>query len=86
MFRVLVAVFASLSAVTASAADGAALYKANCAACHGAEGKGGSGPAVAGKSVGVVTAMVNYHPPPMNNIKLSAEETKAVASFVAALK
>jgi len=30
----------ALRATAASAEDGAALYKAKCASCHGAEGKG----------------------------------------------
>ena len=29
-----------------SQADGAALYEANCATCHGADGQGGIGPAI----------------------------------------
>ena len=32
----------------ADAAAGEAVYDANCAVCHGADGEGGSGPAMAG--------------------------------------
>ncbi|MGA8892390.1 MAG: c-type cytochrome, partial [Anaeromyxobacteraceae bacterium] len=59
---------------------------ASCAACHGAAGKGGSGPAIAGKPADVVAAVVDMHPKPMNEIKLSADEVKAVAGYVAAMK
>jgi len=38
-------------AVPAFAADGAATYKAKCAACHGPEGQGKVGPAVKGSSL-----------------------------------
>jgi len=86
MKKLLLAVLATLAAAPALAADAAALYKTNCAACHGAAGKGGSGPAIAGKPADVVAAVVNMHPKPMNEIKLSADEVKAVAGFVAAMK
>jgi mono/diheme cytochrome c family protein len=86
MKRLFLAVLAILVAVPVLAADAAALYKSTCAACHGAAGKGGSGPAIAGKPADVVAAVVNMHPKPMNEIKLSADEVKAVAAFVAAMK
>jgi len=38
-------------AMPAFAADGAATYKAKCAACHGPEGQGKVGPAVKGSSL-----------------------------------
>ena len=38
-------------ALPAFAADGAATYKAKCAACHGPEGQGRVGPAVKGTSL-----------------------------------
>ena len=86
MTKTLLAALAILAAAPALAADAAALYKLNCAACHGAAGKGGSGPAIAGKPADVVAAVVDMHPKPMNEIKLSADEVKAVAGYVAAMK
>jgi len=38
-------------ALPAFAADGAATYKAKCAACHGPEGQGKVGPALKGSSL-----------------------------------
>jgi len=45
-----VAISLSLLALPAAAQDAAATYKANCAMCHGADGKGDT---PAGKKVGV---------------------------------
>ena len=86
MTKTLLAALAILAAAPALAVDAAALYESNCAACHGAAGKGGSGPAIAGKPADVVAAVVDMHPKPMNAIKLSADEVKAVAGHVAAMK
>jgi len=86
MTRLAIAALLLFAAPPALSADASVLYKTNCAACHGAAGKGGSGPAIAGKPADVVAAVVNMHPKPMNEIKLSAEDTKAVAAYVASLK
>lgn len=40
MKKLAVAVALALTAVSAQAEDGAALFKSKCAACHGADGKG----------------------------------------------
>ena len=69
-----------------SSTDGAALYKKNCAACHGATGQGATAPAVAGKQGSVVAKVVNAHPPPMDKITLTPDETAAVGRFVSTLK
>src|SRR5579859_1623955 len=50
----LVVVALSISiALPAFAADGAASYKAKCAACHGPEGQGKVGPALKGSALSV---------------------------------
>jgi hypothetical protein len=49
-------------------------------------GQGGSGKPVAGQSAAFIKEVVEFHPPPMDKMKLSAEDTGAVASFVASLK
>jgi mono/diheme cytochrome c family protein len=84
----LLAGFASLPVVAAppGAGDGAAIYKANCASCHGTTGKGTPGPAIAGKPAETVTAIVSAHPVPMNQIALTPDETAAVARYVSSLK
>lgn len=78
----------------ALAQDGAATYKAKCAACHGAEGQGKVGPALKGTSLSaeqiahVLTkgdeAKKPPHKKPMSG--LSADDAKAVAEYVKSLK
>jgi len=81
-------------AMPAFAADGAATYKAKCAACHGPEGQGKVGPAVKG---GTLTAdQITDLLVKGNDAKkvphkkavagVSAEDAKAVADYVKTLK
>jgi len=75
-------------------ADGAATFKAKCAACHGPEGQGKIGPALKGTTltadqiVDVLTkgndAKKVPHKKPISG--LSADDAKAVADFVKTLK
>jgi mono/diheme cytochrome c family protein len=81
-------------AMPAFAADGAATYKAKCAACHGPEGQGKVGPAVKGTALTAdqITDLVTKG----NDAKkaphkkavagVSAEDAKASADFVKTLK
>ncbi len=88
-----VAVSASLT-LPAFAADGAATYKAKCAACHGPEGQGKIGPALKGTAVTsdqIVDMLTKGndakkvpHKKPVAG--LSADDAKAVADFVKSLK
>ncbi len=78
----------------ASAADGAATYKAKCAGCHGADGQGKMGPALKGtsKSADEIATFLTTgdeskkmpHKKPLSG--LSADEAKAVAEYVKSLK
>jgi len=78
----------------ASAADGAATYKAKCAGCHGAGGEGKMGPALKGTSKSadeIVTFLTTGdeskkmpHKKPVGGI--SADDAKAVADYVKGLK
>ncbi|HZP61964.1 MAG TPA: cytochrome c [Terriglobales bacterium] len=78
----------------AFAADGAATYKAKCAACHGADGQGKVGPALKGTSLSADQiadfltkgddAKKAPHKKPMSG--LSADDAKAVADYVKSLK
>jgi len=75
-------------------ADGAATFKAKCAACHGPEGQGKVGPALKGTALsedqiaGLLTkgdaAKKPPHKAPLSSI--SADDAKAVAAFVKTLK
>lgn len=78
----------AMMSIGAFAQDGAALYKAKCAGCHGAAGEGKMGPKIAGNA-GVADVLTNGgkkgpHSKPMAG--LSADEVKAVADYVAGLK
>ncbi|HXZ33965.1 MAG TPA: cytochrome c [Terriglobales bacterium] len=78
----------------AFAQDGAATYKAKCAACHGAEGQGKVGPALKGTSIsadqiaGLLTKGDDAKKPPHKKALsgLSADDAKAVAEYVKSLK
>ena len=81
-------------AVPAFAADGAATYKAKCAACHGPEGQGKVGPAVKGTSLSVdqITDLLakgedaKKAPHKKAIAGVSADDAKAIADFVKTLK
>jgi mono/diheme cytochrome c family protein len=81
-------------ALPAFAADGAATYKAKCAACHGPEGQGKVGPAVKGSSLtadqitDLLTKGEDAKKAPHKKALagLSADDAKAVADSVKTLK
>jgi cytochrome c553 len=81
-------------ALPAFAQDGAATYKSKCAGCHGAEGQGKVGPALKGTSLtdAQITDLLTKgddgkkspHKKALSG--LSADDAKAVATFVKTLK
>lgn len=81
-------------ALPAFAADGAATYKAKCAACHGPEGQGKVGPALKGTSLtadqinDLLTKGEDAKKAPHKKgmAGLSADDAKAVADYVKTLK
>ena len=81
-------------AMPAFAADGAATYKAKCAACHGPEGQGKVGPAVKGSSLTAdqITDLLTKgnaakKAPHKNAIAgVSADDARAAADYVKTLK
>ena len=89
-----VAVFAFLTGMAFAAEDGAAIYKAKCAACHGAAGEGKMGPALKGTSMSadqIADALTKGaagkkapHAKPMAG--LTADQATAVAAYVKTLK
>jgi mono/diheme cytochrome c family protein len=78
----------------AFAQDGAAIFKAKCATCHGPEGDGKIGPAVKGTTLTadqiaeMLTKGNDARKPPHKKplASLSANDAKAVADFVKTLK
>jgi mono/diheme cytochrome c family protein len=88
-----IALSASL-ALPAFAQDGAATFKAKCAACHGPEGQGKVGPKLAGTSLSadqiadLLTKGDDAKKAPHKKALsgLSADDAKAVGAFVKTLK
>ena len=90
---VLLSVAATLT-LPAFAQDGAATFKAKCAGCHGADGQGKVGPALKGTSLtadqitDILTKGNDARKPPHKKpvSGVSADDAKAVADYVKALK
>ena len=90
----LVVVLSASLALPAFAQDGAATYKAKCAACHGPEGQGKVGPALKGTTLTAeqITDLITKGsdakkvPHKKALAGLSADDAKAVAAFVKTLK
>ncbi len=93
----IVALLVAIPKVSLSAEDGAALYKAKCANCHGAAGEGKPAmkmPAL--KGVSLTAAQIEEyltkgaagkrapHAKPINGV--NAEQAKAIADYVKTLK
>jgi mono/diheme cytochrome c family protein len=88
------AVVAMTSGMALAAEDGAAIYKAKCAGCHGAAGQGKIGPALKGTSLSpeqIADALLKGapgkkapHSKPMAG--LTADQASAVAAYVNSLK
>ena len=92
-YTMFVALLALASTLAWSAEDGAALYKAKCAMCHGPAGEGKpamKAPPLKGKSEADVTAILTKggktgkHSVPFAG--LTADQAKAVAGYVSTLK
>jgi mono/diheme cytochrome c family protein len=83
-FTTILAALAMMMTTAAFAQDGAALYKAKCAACHGANAEGKMGPALKGKTnvVDVVTkgGLKGPHAKPLASV--TEDQAKAIAAFL----
>ena len=81
-------VMATMS-LAAFAADGASLYKAKCAGCHGPNGEGKIGPKIAGNTT-VADVLTNGGKAKAPHTKafanITADDAKAIADYVATLK
>ena len=91
----LVVIALSISiALPAFAADGAATYKAKCAACHGPEGQGKIGPALKGTALSAdqITDLLSKgddakkapHKKAISGV--AGDDAKGVAEYVKSLK
>jgi mono/diheme cytochrome c family protein len=85
-FSIVLAALAMIMSTAAFAAeDGAALYKAKCAMCHGAAGEGKMGPKIKG-STKVVDVLTNGglskapHTKPVAGV--TPDQAKAIADFL----
>jgi len=93
-FIMSLAVLAVMSGMAFAAQDGAAIYKAKCAGCHGAAGEGKTGPALKGTSLSadqIADALLKGAPgkkaPHAKAMAgLTADQASAVATYVKDLK
>jgi cytochrome c len=88
------AVLAMMSGMAFAAEDGAAIFKAKCAMCHGAAGEGKSGPALKGTALTAAQiadvlekgAPGKKAPHGKAITGMTADQASAVAAFVKPLK
>jgi mono/diheme cytochrome c family protein len=87
MKRIVSALFL-VAFATAAQADGAAVFKARCAICHGADAAGGKimPRPIKGTPEAKVLQMVQNGGGKMKKVSLSEEEAKEVAKYVSTLK
>ncbi len=91
---VVVAVLALMSGMAFAAEDGAAIYKAKCAGCHGPNGEGKMGPALKGTTLSadqIADALLKGAPgkkAPHGKAMagVTADQAAAVAAYVKSLK
>jgi mono/diheme cytochrome c family protein len=89
VLAIAIVLFIALPNLSWGAEDGAALFKANCAMCHGADAAGKpalKAPAIKGKTaVDVSKAMENPKHASVAK-KVNADQLKAIGDYLAALK
>ena len=91
VLAIAVALMVMVPSLSWAAEDGAAVYKAKCAACHGPDGAGKIGPAVKGTKVDVAAFVQNGEagkkaPHSKGVSGVTADQAKAVAEYVKSLK
>ena len=94
VLAIAVALFVMVPSLSWAAEDGAAVYKAKCAMCHGAAGEGKMGPALKGTKLtdAQISDLLTKgaegkkapHTKAVNGV--SADQAKAVAEYVKSLK
>ena len=89
VLAIAIVLFIALPNLAWSAEDGAALFKANCAICHGADAAGKpalKAPAIKGKTAADVTkAMANPKHAAVQK-KVNDAQIKAIGDYLATLK
>ena len=94
VLAIAVALFVMVPSLSWAAEDGAAVYKAKCAMCHGPDGAGKMGPALKGTKL-TEAQLADFvakgdagkkapHTKAVNGV--SEEQAKAVASYIKSLK
>jgi mono/diheme cytochrome c family protein len=81
--------FIALPNLSWAAEDGAALYKANCAACHKADAGGNpalKAPAVKGKTAADITKAMENPKHTAVKKKVNEAQVKAIGDYLATLK
>jgi mono/diheme cytochrome c family protein len=82
--------FVALPNLSWAAEDGAALYKANCAACHKADASGNpamKSPALKGKTAADVKNALDSNPKHAAVAKkVNADQVKAIGDYLSSLK
>ncbi len=91
VLAIAVALMLTVPSLSWAGEDGAAIYKAKCAMCHGADGAGKVGPALKGTKADVEGLVLNgaaskKAPHGKAVAGVSAEQAKAVAEYVKSLK
>ncbi len=89
VLAIAIVLFIALPNLSWAAEDGAALFKSNCAACHGADAAGKpamKAPAVKGKSAADLTKAMENPKHASVKKKVNDAQLKAIADYLATLK
>jgi mono/diheme cytochrome c family protein len=89
VLAIAIALLIALPSLSWAAEDGAALFKANCAMCHGANAEGKpavKAPAIKGKTAADVTKALATPKHAAVAKKVNADQTKAIGDYLATLK
>ncbi len=89
VLAIAVVLFIMLPNLSWAAEDGAALFKAHCAMCHGADAAGKpamKAPAVKGKTEAEVKKALDTPKHTAAKKKLNDDQAKAIATYLAGLK
>ncbi len=89
VLAIAILLFVALPNLSWAAEDGAALYKANCAACHGPDAAGKpamKAPALKGKTEADIKKAFETPKHAAVAKKVNADQTKAIADYLKGLK